>query len=187
AEALEYWEADGRVGLASEEVEQRRARLGENALPEPPKPSAIRQLLGQLADPLVGALLVAALISLGAALSEPAGSWLTRFGDAAAVLLSGVVSALIGFVQERRAEAALDALCKMAAPSAKVVREGAVSILPARALVPGDLIELEAGDSVPADVRLVSARDLQTEEAALTGESTPVAKDPDRALATDAP
>lgn len=187
AEALEYWQADGRVGLASEEVERRRARLGENALPEPPKPSAIKQLLGQLADPLVGALLVAALVSLGVAISEPTGSWVTRFSDTAAILLIVVVNALIGFFQERRAEAALDALSKMAAPSAKIVREGAVSILPARALVPGDLIELEAGDSVPADVRLVSARELQTEEAALTGESTPVAKNAEAALSADAP
>lgn len=187
AEALEYWEADGRVGLTPEEVERRRAQLGENALPEPPKPSAIKQLLGQLADPLVGALLVAALVSLGVAISEPHGSWITRFSDTAAILLIVVVNALIGFFQERRAEAALDALSKMAAPSAKVVREGAVSILPARALVPGDLLELEAGDSVPADVRLVSARELQTEEAALTGESTPVSKNAEGALATDAP
>lgn len=187
AEALEYWEADARSGLSSEEVETRRARLGENALPEPPKPSPIRQLLGQLADPLVGALLVAALVSFGVALTEEEGSWITRFSDTAAILLIVIVNALLGFFQERRAEAALDALSKMAAPTAKVVREGAVSILPARALVPGDLVELEAGDAVPADLRLVTSKELSTEEAALTGESTPVSKRAAVVLEQDAP
>ncbi|HEY8427823.1 MAG TPA: cation-translocating P-type ATPase [Sandaracinaceae bacterium] len=187
ADALAYWEADPRTGLSSEEVERRRAALGENALPEPPKPSAIRQLLGQLADPLVGALLVAALVSFGVALTEADGSWITRFSDTAAILLIVVVNALLGFFQERRAEAALEALSKMAAPTAKVVREGAVSILPSRALVPGDIVELEAGDAVPADLRLVSAKELSTEEAALTGESTPVSKRAEATLAEDTP
>ncbi len=176
--ALSYWEADGQTGLSADEVERRRARLGENAIPDAPRPSALRQFLGQFADPLVGALLVAALVSLGVALSEGAGdqSWLIRFSDTLAILLIVVVNALLGFVQERRAEAALEALAKMAAPSAKVVRDGAVAILPARALVPGDIVELDAGDAIPADLRLLSTRELQTEEAALTGESTPVLK-----------
>ncbi len=186
-EALEYWESDGRRGLTPEEVSERRARLGENALPEPPKPSAIRQLLGQLADPLVGALLVAALVSMGVALTEHEGSWLVRFSDTLAILLIVIVNALLGFFQERRAEAALDALAKMAAPTAKVVREGAMVILPSRALVPGDIVELEAGDSVPADLRLLSTKELQTEEAALTGESTPVAKRAEAALGEGSP
>jgi Ca2+-transporting ATPase len=186
-EALGHWEADGARGLATAEVEQRRTRLGENALPEAPRPSALRQLLGQLADPLVGALLVAALVSMGVALTETEGSWLLRFSDTLAILLIVVVNALLGFFQERRAEAALDALSKMAAPTAKVVREGAVTVVPSRELVPGDLVELEAGDSVPADLRLLSTKELQAEEAALTGESTPVAKRAEAVLEEGAP
>lgn len=186
AEALEYWCVDAHRGLSNDEVERRRAHLGTNSLPEAPRPKAIKQLLGQLTDPLVGALLVAALVSLGVALGEAEQSWLTRFSDSLAILLIVVVNALIGFFQERRAEAALDALAKMAAPNAKVVRDGAVLVLPAEALVPGDLVELEAGDSIPADLRLLSTHELQVEEAALTGESTPVTKRTDAILDEDA-
>jgi Ca2+-transporting ATPase len=182
-EALKHWESDPNRGLSGTEVDARRKRLGENALPDPPKPHPLRALIGQLADPLVGALLVAALVSLGVALREsgPDASWM-RFSDTAAILLIVIVNALLGFFQERRAEEALNALAKMAAPSAKVVRGGAVVILPSRALVPGDVVELEAGDAVPADVRLLTTRDFQTEEAALTGESTPVEKNADMLL-----
>jgi Ca2+-transporting ATPase len=188
-EALEQWKADPDKGLKASEVESRRKSLGENALPDPPKPHPLKALLGQLADPLVGALLVAALVSAGVAIAEDSaeGSWITRFSDTAAILLIVVVNALLGFFQERRAEEALDALAKMAAPSAKVVREGVVAILPSRALVPGDMVELDAGDAVPADLRLITSRDFQTEEAALTGESTPVEKDAEAILEADAP
>ncbi|HJL19273.1 MAG TPA: cation-transporting P-type ATPase [Sandaracinaceae bacterium LLY-WYZ-13_1] len=185
--AVRYWDADPENGLSGAEVARRRERLGENALPEPPKPSALKQLLGQFTDPLVGALLVAALVSLGVAMTEGEGSWLSRFSDTIAILLIVVVNALLGFFQERRAEAALDALQKMAAPNATVIRDGAAAVLPARALVPGDVVELAAGDSVPADVRLLDARDFSTEEAALTGESTPVQKRAEPVLQLDAP
>src|SRR5262249_17390824 len=112
--------------------------------------------------------------------------WLSRFSDTLAILLIVIVNAVLGFLQERRAEQALDALQKMAAPTAKVVRDGAVNILPAAALVPGDLGELETGDAIPADLRLVSTKDLAVEEAALTGESTAVEKHATRVLAEDA-
>ncbi len=186
AAAVGYWETDARAGLTPDEVERRRARLGENALPEPPRPSALARLLSQFADPLVGALLVAALVSFGVALTEEEGTGLARFTDTLAILLIVIVNALLGFVQERRAEAALDALAKMAAPTAKVVRGGAVRVVPSRALVPGDVIELEAGDAAPADARLLTAKELSTEESALTGESTPVAKRADAKLSDDA-
>ncbi len=176
-EALERWDADPAKGLTDEKAAKRRGKLGENVLPSPEKPSAIRQLLSQLADPLVGALLVAAMVSLGVALTaEEEGSVLTRFGDTFAILLIVVVNALLGFFQERRAEKALDALQKMAAPNATVIRGGKKRVVPARELVPGDLLELVAGDAVPADVRLIETHELATEEASLTGESTAVAK-----------
>ncbi len=187
AEAVDYWDTDAQDGLAPDEVERRRARLGDNALPEPPRPSAVVQFLSQFADPLVGALLVAALVSFGVALTESAGSGLARFTDTLAILLIVITNALLGFFQERRAEAALNALAKMAAPTAKVIRGGTVKVLPSRALVPGDVLELEAGDAVPADLRLLSSKELSAEESALTGESTPVTKRAGAPLAVDAP
>jgi Ca2+-transporting ATPase len=157
-------------------------------LPEPPRESAIKQLLGQFADPLVGALLVAAIVSMGVAVSEDhAGPWLARFSDTIAILLIVVVNALLGFFQERRAEAALDSLQKMAAPNAKVMRDGAVSIVPARELVPGDVVELAAGDAIPADVRLLSTSDFSAEESPLTGESTSVQKEAELTLGEETP
>ena len=185
-EVSRYWDTDAQRGLSPDEVEARRARLGPNSLPEAPKPSAIKQFLGQFANPFVGALLAAAVIALVVALTGDASEGIGRFTDTAAILLIVSINAVLGFLQERKAEAALDALQKMAAPNAKVVRGGAVAILPAAALVPGDLVELEAGDSIPADLRVIEAIDFSTEESALTGESTPVAKVAARTLAEDA-
>ncbi len=184
--ALERREGDRERGLTSDEARARLERHGPNAMPEAPRPSALVRLLRQFADPLVGALLVAAGVALGVALSEGEGGGLARFSDTIAILLIVIVNALIGFFQERRAEAALDALQRMAAPSAKVLRDGAVTVIEAKALVPGDVVELEAGDAVPADVRLLRAAELATVEAALTGESTPVSKAADAQPDADA-
>ncbi len=112
---------------------------------------------------------------------------LARFGDAIAILLIVVLNAFLGFYQERRAEAALDALQKMSAPNARLRRGGKVIVVPAVGVVPGDILELEAGDSIPADARLVQTIDLSTEEAALTGESAAIAKDAMAPVARDAP
>jgi len=181
-----YWESDLRAGLASDEVQARRARLGENRIPEPPRPSAILQFLSGFADPLVGALLVAAVIAASVAISEGGSApWITRFSDTIAILLIVLINGVLGFLQERRAEQALDALQKMAAPNAKVLRDGVVAVLPAAALVPGDIVELEAGDSIPADLRLADTREFAVEEAALTGESTPVEKNAAQSLAEE--
>ena len=178
-DALSRWQSDPDAGLSAETVASRRAQLGPNELPRPQPKSALRQLFSQLADPLVGALLVAAMVSLGVALSEaPNGqSALARFGDTFAILLIVSVNALLGFFQERRAERALDALQKMAAPEATVLREGALTVVEASELVPGDIVQLAPGDAVPADIRLIEASEFATEEAALTGESTPVTKE----------
>jgi Ca2+-transporting ATPase len=187
ADVASYWESNLEVGLSSGEVPARRAKLGENRIPEPPRPSAILQFLSGFADPLVGALLVAAVIAAVVAINEGGSEpWLARFSDTLAILLIVLVNGVLGFLQERRAEAALDALQKMAAPTAKVRRDGALAVLPAAVLVPGDVVELEAGDSIPADLRLVETRDFAVEEAALTGESTPVEKDAQRTLGEDA-
>jgi len=185
AELAAHHGVDPSVGLGEAAVLRQRERFGPNALPPPPKPSALRQFFGQFLNPLVGTLLVAAAVAVGVALwGEEGGSGLSRFGDILAIVCD---NALIGFYQERKAEKALDALVKLSAARCKVLREGKVTVLDARDLVPGDVVLLEAGDRVPADLRLLATTELQTVEAELTGESTPVEKNAELALPENTP
>ncbi len=180
--------ADLDRGLASAAVPGLRETFGANALPAPPKASVVMQILGQFLNPFVGTLLVAAGIAVGVAVmgSDPGGPrGVARFSDAIAILTIVIVNALIGFYQERKAEKALDALMKLSAARCKVRRDGEIVHADARELVPGDLVLLETGDRVPADLRLVHATELQTVEGELTGESTPVEKAVDATLADD--
>ncbi|MCC7539035.1 MAG: HAD-IC family P-type ATPase [Deltaproteobacteria bacterium] len=187
-EVQRIWETDARLGITSAAADDRRRKVGPNALSEPPKASWILQLLNQFANPLVGALLAAAVISAIVAMTEAAhAGWFERFSDTAAILLIVIVNALLGFFQERKAEKTLDALQKMQVPSCKVIRSGTLQILDARVLVPGDLVELEAGDSVPADVRFVDTSNVEVEEAALTGESVPTHKDASKTHSVEGP
>jgi P-type Ca2+ transporter type 2C len=187
-EACRRLEADAERGLAESDVRARRQRHGLNRLPRPPKPHPLLRFLAQFADPLVGVLLVAAVVAAVVAFAEDGdSSWLARFSDTIAILLIVALNATMGFLQERRAEAALEALERMAALTAKVRRAGQVREVPAEELVPGDLVELEAGDGVPADLRLVTTSELATSEASLTGESTSVDKDADPALDAHTP
>jgi Ca2+-transporting ATPase len=179
--------ASGSAGLDEDEATARLARHGRNVLPEPPRKSTLRRLLEQFANPLVLTLLAAAAIATVVGFTDHDGPLLSRFGDAIAILLIVILNAFLGYYQERRAEAALDALQKLSAPSARVRRSGKVQVIPAADVVPGDLLELEAGDAVPADARLVQTVDLSTEEAALTGESSACVKDALSPVAADAP
>ncbi len=156
-------------GLAAAEVQSRLATFGPNELREAPPPPAWRRFLAQFAEPLVAILLVAAIVS-GA---------LGDLVDTVAILAIVVLNGVIGFVQEERAERALASLRRLSAPLAKVLRNGTLGSIPARELVPGDRIVLEAGDRVPADARLLRSFALRAEEASLTGESVPVEKDAD--------
>ncbi|MBX3248060.1 MAG: cation-transporting P-type ATPase [Myxococcales bacterium] len=165
---------DPEVGLSTHEARARLERDGPNALPEPPRPHPLRRLLAQLVDPLVGVLLLAAIVAAVVAITEG-----SSFVDTIAILLIVVLNAVLGFVQERRAEAALAALRSMTALHARVIRDGQVVDVEAASLVVGDVLEVSAGDAMPADARLLSAvagASLDVEEAALTGESTPVHK-----------
>jgi len=171
---------DFERGLTSARVEELRAKFGRNELPKGEKKNPLLQFLAQFANPFVGALLAAAAIAVVIAVFKngaPGEGWFARFGDAIAILLIVIANAVLGFVQEWRAEKALDALQKLSAPMANVTRDGEAKQVPAVELVPGDLLKLEAGDLVPADARLLQAHALQTDESALTGESTPVGKD----------
>jgi Ca2+-transporting ATPase len=177
AEVAEALGADLSGGLAPAEAERRLAENGPNELLEKPGPGFLSLLAGQFKDFLVIILIVAAVISIAL------GEWI----DAVVILLLVVLNAVIGVVQESKAEEALAALKKMAAPDARVLRGGRTLVVPSRELVPGDVVLMEAGNYVPADCRLVKTASLRVEEASLTGESVPVEKQPDAVLPADAP
>ena len=153
-------------GLSDAEAKQRLERYGPNQLQQAEGRPWWRRLLEQFNNILMMILLVAALASLG----------LGHTLDAAAIVGVVVIIALIGFIQEGKAEQALDSIRNMLSPQAKVLRGGQRQTIDAEALVPGDIVMVEIGDRVPADLRLIEAKRLRTEEAALTGESTPVDK-----------
>jgi len=169
ARSLEKLEVDPRKGLASDEVERRLERYGENRLPEEPRASAFARLVKQFQNVLIYVLLVAA------AVAALLGEWI----DTGVILAVVVVNAVIGFIQEGKAEQALEGIRKMLSPEATVVRDGRRETVPAEKLVPGDIVLLSSGDRVPADLRLIEARNARADEAALTGESVPVAKSPE--------
>src|SRR5262245_24113822 len=158
--------SDSERGITDEEARARLARLGPNGVAggEAPSGWAIRR--AQFRSPVVGVLLAAAALSVV----------LREWVDFGVILAIVVLNAAVGFYQEYRAERALAALRGLAAPKARVIRGGAPEAVAATHLVPGDLIEIEAGDRVPADARLVSVVSLRPDASALTGESTPVDK-----------
>ncbi|MDD5450983.1 MAG: cation-translocating P-type ATPase [Desulfovibrionales bacterium] len=153
-------------GLSSEEAERRLREYGPNELKEKKRKTPFMMFLDQFKDFMILVLMAAAVIS--GIIGEPS--------DTIAIAVIVILNAIIGFVQEYRAEKAMAALKKMAAPTATVMRNGTPENIPASRLVPGDLALLEAGKVVPADLRLIEAAQLKVEEAALTGESVPVEK-----------
>lgn len=164
-------------GLSSEEAKRRLQEVGPNELKEAPRPGLLQLLLGQFNNFIVIVLLVAAL--LAAALGDHI--------EAIAIIAIVVLNAVLGVIQERRAEEALAALRKMAAPDAQVIRDSHRVTVPSRELVPGDIVLLEAGNYVPADLRLDETVNLRIEEAALTGESVAVSKDANIVLSQEVP
>jgi len=158
-------------GLTSAEAEKRLSQYGVNRLQEGKKKPLLARFLGELADPMIIILIVAAAISgVTAAYSGES------FTDVIIILAVVVINAVLGVVQESKAEAAIAALQEIAAATSKVMRDGRMVVLKSEELVPGDVVLLEAGDAVPADGRLLSSASLKIEEAALTGESVPVNK-----------
>ncbi|HKZ98118.1 MAG TPA: HAD-IC family P-type ATPase [Thermoplasmata archaeon] len=164
------------LGLSREEAASRLARYGPNELVQTTRISPLRILLSQFTDVLVIVLIIAAVISAALGLSKGESAELL---DAALIVVIVILNATLGFVQEYRAERSLQALKALAAPKAHVVREGETLVVPARELVPGDIVLLAAGDRVPADARLLEASGLRADEASLTGESLPVTKTPE--------
>jgi Ca2+-transporting ATPase len=179
-------EVDLAGGLTEAQVASRLEKHGYNELPAPPKPSALKKFLAQFANPIVLTLLVAAVIAIVDGARNTTESPLVRFGDAIAILIIVALNAVLGFYQEQRAEAALDALQKMQTPNARVRRDDKVVVISAREVVPGDVLEVEAGDAIPADARLAQTANVAVEESSLTGESAPVGKDAKSVVAGDA-
>ena len=167
-EVLHRLEVDAGEGLAPGQVLRRRDLHGPNALPEDPPKPLWRLLARQFKSPLIYILFVAAALAVA----------LGHHGDALVILAVVVVNALIGSVQEGRADRSMAALRRLAALHVRVRRAGADRVVDAGDLVPGDIVLVAAGDAVPADARLIDAARLQAAEAALTGESVPVAKSP---------
>ena len=168
-EILEKLAVQPNVGLSSEEVVTLQQRFGPNQMtPQKQTPTWLRFLL-QFHQPLIYILLSASIITL--ALSE--------FVDSAVIFAVIMINAIIGFIQESKAEEAIKALSNMVVTQAKVRRDGKIKTLPSHEIVPGDIVILQSGDLVPADLRLIKIQSLQIEEAALTGESVPVSKQTD--------
>lgn len=153
-------------GLSTDEARARLARFGPNQLPAPPRRSAVRRFLAQCNNVLIWVLLAAAVIT----------AFLGEWTDTSVILGVVLVNATIGFIQEGRAEHALEAIGRLLSPQAVALRDGTQATLPAAELAPGDIVLLQPGDLVPADLRLMHCRNLQIDEAILSGESAPVAK-----------
>ncbi len=173
-----------KQGLNDDQVAKLRSQFGKNVLREKKKKTNWQRFLDQFKDAMILILIVAAMISFVIACVEGNPQ---EFFEPVLILLIVIMNAVMGMLQESKAEKALDALKNMSAPHARVIRNGEEQVIDAADLVPGDIIRLEAGDLVPADARLVRSVSLKSEESALTGESVPTDKDADLIVATDAP
>ena len=176
-EVAEALGTDLKRGLTAQEAQARLEQYGPNELQERPRPSFWKMLLDQFNQFLVLILIVAAIVSF----------LLGEYLDSGAIMAIVILNAILGVIQESKAEEALAALQKMAAPNAQVLRDGHLLTIPAREVVPGDVVILETGNYVPADVRLVESVNLRIEEAPLTGESVSVEKDAELVLKEDLP
>jgi len=181
----------GRNGLSGQEAEMRLQKYGFNELKEKKRRTALEMFLSEFKDIFILLLIAATIFSAVVGYyelqqpplpGEPPKDVLETYADAIVIAAIVILVAVAGFTQEYRAEKALEALKKLAAPKAHVMREGREMILPAREVVPGDILVLESGDLVSADARLIESVEMKTDEAVLTGESTPVNKDASAAL-----
>ncbi len=165
-------DAESRMdGLSDAEAAERLQKYGENRLKEAEKVSNLQRFLEALKDPMLIMLMIAAAVS--AVTNYISGE---SMAEVFIIIVVVLLNAILGVIQESKAEEAIEALQSMTQPSCKVIRNGQNCTIPSTSLVPGDIVVLEAGDSVPADGRLLSANSLKLEEAALTGESVPVNK-----------
>ncbi|HBV96532.1 MAG: ATPase [Peptococcaceae bacterium BICA1-7] len=165
-EVLEALQVDSARGLGEREAEERLARFGPNEMAKAPPAPLWRLFINQFKDFLVMVLLAATVLS----------GFMGEYADAVTIMFIVIINAILGCFQEYRAERSLEALKRLAAPEARVLREGREQKVTASGLVPGDIVLMEAGDKIAADIRLTEAINLEIEESALTGESVPTKK-----------
>ena len=175
-EVLQNLGSSKEGGLRVETAQKRLEENGRNKLAAAKKKSIIRRFFEQLSDPMIIILIVAAAISGILGIIEIKNGGEGEFVDVIIIIAVVLINAVLGVFQESKAEKAIEALQEMSAATSKVVRDGRIMIVPSEELVVGDVVLLEAGDSVPADARVLESASLQVEEAALTGESVPVTK-----------
>ena len=166
--------SDLTAGLTESQVQEKRVQHGENKLREKKKKTNLQRFAEQFKDVMILILIVAAIISFAIACIEGEPK---EFFEPVLILLIVILNAVMGVMQESKAEKALDALKSLSAPHARVIRDGEEKVIDAVELVPGDIVRLEAGDFIPADARLIRSVSLKSEESALTGESVPSEKD----------
>ena len=183
-EVLNALHTNQEQGLTAAQVAQLQSEYGPNKLREKQKKTTLQRFLDQFKDAMILILIVAAIISFVIACVEQDPK---EFFEPVLILLIVILNAVMGVLQESKAEKALDALKNMSAPHARVLRDGVESVVLASELVPGDIIRLEAGDFIPADARLLHSVSLKSEESALTGESVPSEKDAAAEVAEKAP
>lgn len=179
-ETCERLKTNSVNGLTKDEAEERIKKYGENKLTERKKESILVKFLKQFNDFMIIILIIAAAISAVMSYVEGSNDYL----DSVIIIFIVVLNAIMGVIQEAKAEKSLDALKKMSAPTAKVKRDGIIQTIPSEEVVPGDLIIIETGSYIPADARIVKSYNLKVEESALTGETIPVLKD-ERALLSE--
>ena len=173
SEALKQLGVDPQKGLSTGAAEQRLRQHGENKLAEKKKKGWLRKFLEQFSDFMVIILLIAAAVSFITSMVQGDADYI----DSIIILVIVVINAITGVVQESKAEKAIDALKKLSAPEARLIRNGKEVHIPSQQVAVGDILLLDTGDFVPADARLLEAHNLKAEESALTGESLPVEKD----------
>ncbi|MBP5261571.1 MAG: cation-translocating P-type ATPase [Clostridiales bacterium] len=181
-EVVNILETDKTAGLTAEEASKRLAQFGKNSLGEEKKVPLWKRFLAQFADAMVIILIVAAGLSAVMAYKE---GGMEGWIDVFVILAIIILNAVLGVYQEGKADQALAALKKMSSPKTKVIRDGAVTVIDSEDMVPGDIVSIDAGDSIAADIRLITSSSLKAEEASLTGESVPVDKNADEVLSAD--
>lgn len=175
-EVLKKLETDRKNGLGKEEVKQRQQKYGKNKLKDKPKESIFIKFLKQFNDFMIIILIMASIIS--AIVSSIQGE--NDYIDSIIIIAIVILNAIMGVVQEAKAEKSIEALQEMTPPKAKVTRDGITNEINSEELVPGDIVILEAGNYVPADSRIIESFNLKIEESSLTGENEPVLKDSDK-------
>ncbi len=175
-EVLRKLETNSKYGLTQEEIKERHLKYGKNKLKDKPKESLIIRFIKQFNDFMIIILIIASIVS--AVVSNLQGE--NDYIDSIIIIAIVVLNAIMGVVQEAKAEKSIEALQEMTPPKAKVTRDGITNEINAEDLVPGDIITLEAGNYVPADSRIIESFNLKIEESSLTGETEPVLKEAEK-------